>query len=140
MPFKIVNETYYTNENENPEKYGYIEGYTSNTAGATFLRINCKVTLDEDFEAFNEKAREILRKMISNERLKDGDEDILDFLYAPDCGGKISYKTCKKIYELIKDTDCKYCLRYAAYSHNDWADFKQLLKECYSHRASLVWY
>lgn len=52
MPFKIVNETYYTNENENPERYGYIEGYTSNTAGATFLRINCKVTLDEDLIRF----------------------------------------------------------------------------------------
>ena len=55
MPFKIVNETYYTDENENPERYGYIEGYTSNTVGATFLRINCKVTLDEDLINFRKK-------------------------------------------------------------------------------------
>lgn len=91
---------------------------------------------EEDFKAFNEKALEICR----NERLKDEDVDILDFLYQPDCDGQISYKTCKKIYDLIKDTDCKYCLRYAAYSNNDWQDFKQLLLECYSHRSNLVWY
>lgn len=55
MPFKIVNETYYTEEGENPERYGYIEGYTSNTVGATFLRINCKVALDEDLVRFHQK-------------------------------------------------------------------------------------
>lgn len=55
MPFKIVNETYYTEEGQNPERYGYIEGYTSNTVGATFLRINCKVTLDEDLIRFRNK-------------------------------------------------------------------------------------
>ena len=52
MPFKIVNETYYTEEGQNPERYGYIEGYTSNTVGETFLRINCKATLDEDLVRF----------------------------------------------------------------------------------------
>ena len=32
-------------------------------------------------------------------------EKVLDFLYASDCGGKIDYKTCKEIYDLIKDVD-----------------------------------
>lgn len=40
MAFEIVNETYYTSEDENPKKYGYIEGYTSNTVGETYLRLN----------------------------------------------------------------------------------------------------
>ncbi len=48
MAFKIVNETYECSPNENPEKYGYIEGYTSNTVGETYLRINCKALIDED--------------------------------------------------------------------------------------------
>lgn len=92
-----------------------------------------------DYEKFNDTAN----KIINSERLKgktEKDTDILDFLFAPDVEGKISYKTCKKIYDLIKDNSLNCCLRYAVYSHNDWGDFKQLLKECYSHRANLVWY
>lgn len=47
MAFEIVNETYPTVEGEDPKKYGYIEGYTSNTVGKTYLRINCKEIPDE---------------------------------------------------------------------------------------------
>lgn len=48
MPFKIVNETYACPNGENPERYGYIEGYTSNTVGETYLRVNCKVLIDDE--------------------------------------------------------------------------------------------
>lgn len=47
MGFEIVNETYHTNEHENPKKFGYIEGYTSNTFGKTYLRLNCKSIPDQ---------------------------------------------------------------------------------------------
>lgn len=48
MPFEIVNETYTTLPGENPKKWGYIEGYTSNTVGETFLRLNIKSIPDQD--------------------------------------------------------------------------------------------
>lgn len=48
MAFKIVNETYTTLPGENPEKHGYVEGYTSNTVGATYLRLNVFCVPDED--------------------------------------------------------------------------------------------
>ena len=48
MAFKIVNETYTTLPEEKPEKYGYIEGYTSNTVGATYLRLNVMAIPDEE--------------------------------------------------------------------------------------------
>ena len=88
-----------------------------------------------DFKAFNAKTRKIL----SDDRFKDEDKDIVEFLFASDCEGSISYKTCKKIYELIKDNNEPAQLRYALYSDNDWEDFKQLLKECYSHRSKMYW-
>lgn len=47
MAFKIVNETYGTLPEESPEKYGYIEGYTSNTVGATYLRLCVFMVPDE---------------------------------------------------------------------------------------------
>ena len=94
---------------------------------------------ENDFAMFTIKANKIINSGRLREKTKQ-DADILDFLFASDYGDTISYKTCKKIYELIKDTKCNYCLRYAAYSNNDWEDFKQLLRECYSHRSKLVWY
>lgn len=48
MAFEIVNETYYTSPEEDPKKYGYIEGYTSNTVGETYLRLNVKSIPDQD--------------------------------------------------------------------------------------------
>lgn len=47
MSFEIINETYPTLPEEDPRKYGYIEGYTSNTVGATYLRINVKSIPDQ---------------------------------------------------------------------------------------------
>lgn len=48
MAFEIVNETYGTLPHEDPKKYGYIEGYTSNTVGETYLRMNIKCIPDQD--------------------------------------------------------------------------------------------
>lgn len=46
MAFKIINETYPCLSGESPERYGFIEGYTSNTVGEMYLRVNCKVLVD----------------------------------------------------------------------------------------------
>ena len=48
MAFEIVNETYVTLEGEDPKRWGYIEGYTSNTVGETFLRLNIKSIPDQE--------------------------------------------------------------------------------------------
>ena len=89
----------------------------------------------DDIEDFDKTTNEIL----SHSRFKDEDADIIDFLFASDCGGKINYKTCKKIYELIKNIKGNVVLRYRYYSNNDWEDFKQLLKDCYSNKCNLTW-
>lgn len=90
-----------------------------------------------DYEAFDKKTLEI----ISDKRFKDEDEDILDFLFASDCEGEISHKTCKKIYDLIKDVDFGgKIFTYAAYSDGkDYEHLKVFLLECYSNRRKLRW-
>jgi Txe/YoeB family toxin of Txe-Axe toxin-antitoxin module len=91
---------------------------------------------NEDFKEFDKKTNKILQ----NERFKNEDSDLLEFLFASDCEGKCRPKTCKKIYDLIKNIhEENLQLRYAFYSKNDWEDFKQLLLDCYSHRANLTW-
>ena len=91
-----------------------------------------------DYEAFDKKTLEI----ISDERFKDEDQDILDFLFASDCEGKITHKTCKKIYDLIKDIDFGgKIFVYAAHSDGkDYEHFKKFLLECYKHRRYMRWY
>ena len=76
------------------------------------------------------------------------DEAILTFLYTSDCDGVINYKTCKKLYELIKDIyvgdimcSYKYKGRDTYYVHGDEAfdAFKDFLKRCYSKHRYMRW-
>lgn len=92
---------------------------------------------ESDYKSFNEKTNKIL----SANRFKQEDEDIVEFLFAPDCEGEISHKTCKKIYDLIKDIDFgNKIFTYGAHSDGkDYEYFKQFLLECYSHRRKLRW-
>lgn len=71
----------------------------------------------------------------------DEDEDILDFLFMSDCEGKISAKTCKKIYDLIKDVDFGgRIFTYTAHSdHKDYEHLKEFLLECSKKRACMRW-
>lgn len=49
MAFKIVDEEYHMEkQGRSPEVMGYVEGYTSNTVGETFLRLNCCCVPDEE--------------------------------------------------------------------------------------------
>lgn len=114
------------------------------------LRKNIALALDEEFgenyallgncytvDDYNKNdmaANSILER-------KHLDEDVVDFLYASDTEGKISYKVCGKIYNLIKDIDFgDKGFRYAIYRRNDYEEFKKFLKDCYSKRKNMVWY
>lgn len=92
---------------------------------------------EEDYKIFDK----VTEKILSAERFKPEDEDIIEFLFASDCEGSISHKTCKKIYDLIKDIDFgKKIFTYAAYSNGkDYERFKQFLLECYKHRRKMRW-
>ena len=79
--------------------------------------------------------------LLKDNRFKEDDNDIIDFFFASDCNGKIGYKTCKKIYDLIKDIDYSgKIFTYAERSDGkDYEHFKEFLKECYSKRAKMRW-
>ena len=119
-------------------------------AGGFFnLRKNIACALDEEFGQHYEKMlycyskedfdiyNRVTNKMVLRKNL---DEDILDFLYQSDIEGSITHKTCKKIYDLIKNVDFgKKGFRYGAYQHNDYEEFKQFLRECYRFRRKMRW-
>lgn len=83
-----------------------------------------------------------INEILSDERFKNEDQDIVDFLFSSDCDGKCGYKTCKKIYDLIKDIDFgNKIFTYAAQSDGkDYEYLKLFLKECYQKRRIMIWY
>ena len=60
------------------------------------------------------------------------DEEIVNFLYEPDCGNHgISVKTCRHIWNLIKDYDDDVIYGYAGRPDRAmFKDFKEIVKEC----------
>lgn len=93
---------------------------------------------DENFKEFDKKTNEIL----SDDRFKNEDADLVKFLFASDCDGECGYETAKKIYDLIKDVKYEGKLRYLTYpstNENDWEDFKQLLLDCWNNKKSFTW-
>lgn len=91
----------------------------------------------EDYEFFDK----ICNDMLSDERFKEEDNDIIEFLFMPDSDGKIKYRTCGKLYNLIKDIDFKDEI-FVYGTHSDGKDYeylKEFLHECYSHRRNMRW-
>ena len=130
----------------NNSRYDFDMGY----GGFFNLRKNVALALDQEFgENYALLSRCVTKRQFSeNDQVanmiiqrKQLDEDIVSFLYMPDTGGKINYRICKKISNLLKKVDLSdKSFRYAAYAHNDYQEFIEFLDECYSKRRDMVWY
>ena len=131
----------------NNSKYDFSMGY----GGFRNLRVNIAKAYDPDFgehyanlihcytvKQFEEHDK-VANLMIS--KFPEEDEDIFDFLYQSDCEGRINYRTCGKIYNLIKDKDfTNMIFMYSTLSDGkDYEHLKAFLKECYSHRRNAYW-
>ena len=90
----------------NHSKYSFDMG----CGGFFNLRANIADLFDKQFgehyrKSFNgycsqddyDQHERIAKEILSHPRFKDEDADIIVFLYASDCDGKISYKTCGKL-------------------------------------------
>ena len=131
----------------NNSEYSFDMGY----GGFNRLRTNIAYAFDKEFGTAYDNTQLCLRDpveydkrlytILADDRFKNEDVDIVDFLFAPDGHGKCGYKTCKKIYDLIKDIDFgNKIFTYAARSDGkDYEKFKLFLKECYSKRRNMVW-
>ncbi len=128
--------------------YDFDMGY----GGFASLRKNIAMALDKEFgenyaqltrchskAQFTENDKNadyIIEKNKLNEKYKD----VIDFLYMCDCSGEISHKTCKQIFNLIKDIDFgKQSFQYATARGNDYEDFKNFLEECYRKKRKMIW-
>lgn len=127
-------------------KYEFDMGY----GGFYNLRKNIAFALDEEFgenyallgQCYTEEQyldNDAVANIIIERKQLDG--DVIEFLYMPDTEGKISYKVCQKIYKIIKDINFdNQGFKYVAYSHNDYKEFKEFLRECFSKRRCMRWF
>lgn len=112
-----------------------------------FFRLRCEIAsiMDKDFgEVYShipfchkkedvELNDKVINIIIKKKQLNKTYKDVIDFLYMCDCGGSVSYKTCKKLYGLLgKDSSIK---------HDKFLkNFLNLLNECYIKHRRMVWY
>ena len=72
--------------------------------------------------------------------IKEEDNPILDFLFMSDCEGKLPAKSCKVLYNFIKDYDDN--IKYGYSGRPDCAmfsDFKEIVRLCAKNRWILKW-
>lgn len=92
-----------------------------------------------DKQTYDEFDR-ITEEILAHPRFKEEDSDILDFLYASDCDGKIGYKTCKKIRDLLQASGSTgQDGEKASALYHDYRELREFLGECYSHRRTAYW-
>lgn len=91
-----------------------------------------------------EAEKKLSKLLMDEDKFPEDIEPILDFLFQPDVEGKVSYKTCKKLYDLIQDVNFKgKSFMYGCYQNSEMSDyemFKEFLKECYRYHRSMRWY
>lgn len=81
-----------------------------------------------EFKEQSEADYDAIENLISSKNL---DSDIVDFLFLEDIGGAINYKTCRKLAAIITGMPDDFAFEYA--------EFREFLMECYSHRRNMRW-
>ncbi len=104
--------------------------------GDFYRSLECCHT-DEDFKAYNEALERIAAKIPWSEEDKDR---LFDFLYAPDGGYEVDYKTCSLILKVIESDNGPVRMNYVAYSSpDDWERFKDFLRDCVRYKRKMRW-
>lgn len=110
------------------------------------LRMTIAKVFDKDFAVLYENVCrtifgptqaeiDALNEYIANHNL---DNDIVEFLFMPDSDGKISSKTCRHLYKLVKDYNDDYRYGYIG-ANNSFEYFKEMLHDCATKHRKLFW-
>ena len=101
--------------------------------------------LNKSLSLFGKEREVFLEKY--DERLAKADEEfqvseeLLDFLYASDCEGKITPKQCRHIYKVIKDYNDNLIYGYAGREDGaTFEDFKTIVYDCTKRNVQLRWF
>ena len=126
----------------------YKEALSLDAGYGTFMRLRAKTAkaiMGEEYYIYESWLRtdertppDVLNKKC--EAIYSKWEALWEFVSQSDCSGKLGYKHCGSLYELIKNSEEDFSFCYDDYYEDEnKKDFINLLKGCYSHRANLIW-
>ena len=95
--------------------------------------------LDELQFASEERFLEFDRMTEHMVRAGEVSPHVVYFCLQSDCGGYVTWKTCRKLLQIIGDYDDKIAYGYAARPNSGFSTFKQILKDCVKHKCSMRW-
>lgn len=88
----------------------------------------------------NEEGNKMLEKYFIDGTLKEEDEMVLDFLFASDCEGKLPYKSCRRLYTIIKDYDTNKIFGYCGRPQKGtFEEFKKVVECSAKNRLVMFW-
>lgn len=133
MPYSTFNDGRNKIAHLLDEEWGNLREYHTK-----WMRKNFMTATTAEIKRFQDEWEEVSIHLICSKKL---DPDITDFLLQSDCGGKINYKTAKKIFNLIKDYPGRLFIESGIILNEDEGteQFKEMLQYCYSHHADLKW-
>lgn len=94
------------------------------------------------YEQISTSQNEIINKSINElidkkQYMQNDNKYVIDFLFQPDCDGKISPEACKKIYELIKNE--KRNIKFGYIHEITFEELKKEFLNCYNKQFELKW-
>lgn len=129
---------------------GSFKGSPEYSAGYTaFYDLRCRIAkaiMKDGYQIFEAWTKTTHKDSLDyvkmlNEAIYSYGEAFYEFTTSSDCEGSISYKQCKELYEQLKDKDVDLSFCYYGFKTDESKnDIKNLLKDCYSHRARLIWF
>ena len=135
---------------------GRISPFELNMSYSTFFRLRCTIARSLDSELYSHYLHLIDYRRseaewdeydrITNDIIHKNKIDsvkwkrkIVDFLFAPDTNGKISYGTCGRLYSLIINEPDEDQYGYTMIGDNTMRTFKALLRDTYINGGTLIW-
>lgn len=124
--------------------------YCMDMGYGTFFQLRKKIAhlYDENFgeiyelwvngKCDNSTINRKIEELFQNKTFTDQDNYTLEFLFQSDCDGKISYKDCKRLLEVIGDYNDNIMYGYL-YANHSFSYFKEMLKDCVTKRRNLYW-
>lgn len=129
----------------------YNKDYCMDMGYGTFFLLKKQIASLYDSKFGDFYADWIMRKGVSdddmNNKVQDlydegifnnADDDTLDFIFLPDCKGKLSYKSCRRLLKIIGDYTDNYMYGYLHANHS-FDYFKEMLNDCVKRRRTLYW-
>ena len=99
-----------------------------------YTRFDSEEARKKYWEDYNKRALALCEE-------KKLDEDVVNFLYASDCEGKVTPNGCHSLYSVIQDYDDDICYGYTGRPDcAKFKDFKEIIFDCWKNRRQLQWY